>query len=672
MPNRNLQCYSRAIGVLSILSLPALTLAGCKDKSAETDATAQQGENSEAGEGTAPASAARGTKGVHDAHFPTTIPTFRHDEGIYGHVILNDVSNLLAELGQVAPPVHKGKFDEGALRALAAMALQQRGVIAQNINLKAPMGCALLDMKKYPDAPTACAIGYKGGAASLVSDLGEQGKLEDAKGHLAAFDLDGQTLFIDDLKTHAAISVYPGAFADAREYLDSNIVKRTTGLTSNIEATLFIKSLLEKYPDEIKPLLDQFAPDDNSQSTTIAEGIYPDDAAASAKLVEALDEASKMSSGSQRKNFENATQATITVGLHGWGLQLAGALVPAEGSYLLSAAKLADKSASRDLALEIPATADAFISTYQSPASWRHEPLTTNFNTLCGVWAAMTSAAEPGACAKTITDLNTRLEPTNTGLTALFHAPIAGSVVGGLGGILRTSGDRREFFVSIAKSVSIAKLLGERATKSVSFIFEENKRTHDGVAVDRVTIAMTDDLKTRLQDSATGGDKALLATLLSSALVLERAEIEGRVIWSSTVNEREAFTNMTIDAAKGKGARVDKAMVNTIFDHHPQAQSIGAANPQVFVDIVRNIAKLVPDDPQAVRLLSQLPTDLSTDLTMLSLYNDLIPSGTGAAQVLINAEFMADAVDRVMKASQEPRGGNPPTANVIAPPTPMQ
>ena len=107
----------------------------------------------------------------------------------------------------------------------------------------------------------------------------------------------------------------------------------------------------------------------------IAESLYPDDAAAATKLAAAIGEAQEMSGGSQRENLENSTQATFTLGLHGWGLQIGGAIVPAEGSDLLDNAKLADESASRDITLELPAAADMFMSAYQSPASWKGAPL---------------------------------------------------------------------------------------------------------------------------------------------------------------------------------------------------------------------------------------------------------------------------------------------------------
>lgn len=667
MPNPTLSRHSRALGVLTTLSLASLVLPGCKDKATDATAQAQAPARAAAPAVDSNTPASRNAKGLHDAQFPTAIPTFSHGDGVFGHILLNDVSNLLAELGQVAPPAHKGKFDEGALRALAAMALEQRGVIAQNINLKAPMGCALLDLKKYPDAPTACAIGYKGGATALVRDLGAQDKLEDPKGHLAAYDLEGKTLFIDDLGGHAAISIYPGAFADAREYLDANIVKRTAGLTGNIEATLFIRGLIDKYPEEVKPLLEQLDSQTGSeQSKMIAESLYPDDGAAATKLAAAIDKAQEMGAGSQRENLENSTQATFTIGLHGWGLQVGGAIVPAEGSDLLNYAKLADQSASREITLELPAAADMFMSAYQSPASWKAEPLAENFNSLCGVWAALTSAPDSGVCTKAISDFNTALEPTNTGQTVVFHAPKEGSILGSLGAILRTTGDRRELFVSTAKSVSVQTLLGERAAKSVTYTFEADKRTHEGVPVDRVTLAMTDELKGRIRGDAKDvkdADRALMERLLASNLVIERAEFDGRIVMSVTVGDDEAFTNNTIDVAKGKGDRVDPAAINAIFDHHPQSQSIGAANPQAFVDIVRNIVKLDAINAESERMLAQLPTDLATDLATMRMYSELLPSGTGSIQALIDAGFVADAVDRVMKASLRRPAGGPSAAN---------
>ena len=128
------------------------------------------------------------------------------------------------------------------------------------------------------------------------------------------------------------------------------------------------------------------------------------------------------------------------------------------------------------------------------------------------------------------------------------------------------------------------------------------------------------------------------------------------------INGDEGFTNDTIDALQGKGSRIGAALVNGIFDHHPQAQTIGAFNPQALVNAVRNLLQLTPNDPQAKRLLTQLPTNLSTDVSTIRAYSDILPSGTGAFQLLLDPGFLAEVVDRAMNASQGPAMGGPAAA----------
>ena len=58
-------------------------------------------------------------------------------------------------------------------------------------------------------------------------------------------------------------------------------------------------------------------------------------------------------------------------------------------------------------------------------------------------------------------------------------------------------------------------------------------------------------------------------------------------------------------------------------------------------------------------------TDLATDLATMRMYSELLPSATGTFQVVMDSGFLADAVDRVLKANQGQPSGGPSTQNGV-------
>ena len=349
------------------------------------------------------------------------------------------------------------------------MALEQRGVLAQNINLKATMGCALLDFEKFPTRPPPAPSATRTAPKASSATSARRGKLPDAKGHAAAYDLQGSTLFIDDLGTHVGLSTYETAFSTARGYLLANVVERAPAPTANVEATLFVKELAARYPEKLEPLLNEL--DNNAEATAesqleLAKALIPDDPKGQKKLADALvklqDGGANGAGGAAdlRETLTTSAQATFTLGLDGWGLHVAGGVVPAEGSKLLESAKLADGVASRELAARAPAGADALLAAYASPAGWRSAPMSEGLEAACGVWTALTSAADASACMATLTTINEGLEASNTGQSVIVHLPEEGGLFGRIGLLMQTKKDRRQLFTSYASKITSAGLFG--------------------------------------------------------------------------------------------------------------------------------------------------------------------------------------------------------------------
>lgn len=184
-------------------------------------------------------------------------PLLEHD-GILGHFMMgNAVASVKEIKAQASPPSVESMVDLEGLKSLAAMQLGERSSVAINVDLTKPFGCALVN-STVDDAPVACVVGYTGGAEGLVKDLGETGKLDDAKGHVAAYELEGQKVYIDALGDHIALSNHPDVLASAKGYLEANIVGRADKAIADFEVVVYPAEAMVRYGKEVEDLMGAF------------------------------------------------------------------------------------------------------------------------------------------------------------------------------------------------------------------------------------------------------------------------------------------------------------------------------------------------------------------------------------------------------------------------------
>lgn len=181
-------------------------------------------------------------------------PLLQH-EGVLGHFMMgNAVASVKEIKTQASPASVESMVDLEGLKSLAAMQLGERSTVAVNVDLTKPFGCALVD-STVDDTPVACVVGYKDGAEGLVKDLGETGKLDDAKGHAAAYEVEGQKIYIDALGDAVALSNHPDVFATARGYLEANIVNRADTAIADFEFVVYPAAAMVRYGKEIEDLM---------------------------------------------------------------------------------------------------------------------------------------------------------------------------------------------------------------------------------------------------------------------------------------------------------------------------------------------------------------------------------------------------------------------------------
>ncbi|HEY0137169.1 MAG TPA: hypothetical protein VGB85_23960, partial [Nannocystis sp.] len=255
---------SRTLAVLlSSLALAGGTFGCNKDEQKKAEPTA-------ATAGTAPADAKDPATTVADVTAPISsavgavalasggrIAPLSAEPDILGHFAIANMSRLLVDVKtQLVPPKYAGFLEEAALRSLLSIALEKRGNLAMNFDMAAPFGCALVD-PKVEDIKLGCAFGYKGGAKAFVTDLGEAEKAADAAGHVAAYTVEGKSIYVDALGEGVVVSAGAETFNKTQSYLQRNVVARAGEIHGDIEVVVYMSTVVDRYRDQLAPLFEQ-------------------------------------------------------------------------------------------------------------------------------------------------------------------------------------------------------------------------------------------------------------------------------------------------------------------------------------------------------------------------------------------------------------------------------
>ena len=118
--------------------------------------------------------------------------------------------------------------------------------------------------------------------------------------------------------------------------------------------------------------------------------------------------------------------------------------------------------------------------------------------------------------------------------------------------------------------------------------------------------------------------------ILPKSLVIDRAELDGVIVVQMGTSAADAVTDRFVDAASGKGARVDPAKIGRLFDHHPSAQVVGGLDPKIFFTSLTRLAEIDPNDDAAKAIGAFASTDFGTDLSTIRAYTCLLYTSDAA------------------------------------------
>lgn len=174
---------------------------------------------------------------------------------VYGHVRIPSPTGFLAALRtSPLPEQQRTIFDETTLRGFAGLAFGARSAVAEHVDLTRPMGCVVTSFRLH-DIPLACVVGYQGGFARLVQDLGPQGFVSGGDDY-AAYRFESQAVYLAAMGDHVAVAFAPDLIAATRDRLQRDLVDAPVS-DEEVIATAFPSVI---FSDAREQILDALVP----------------------------------------------------------------------------------------------------------------------------------------------------------------------------------------------------------------------------------------------------------------------------------------------------------------------------------------------------------------------------------------------------------------------------
>lgn len=622
----------------------SVTLGGCKNKDepAQADTKAEAKAKGETG------GEADADPSVGDAVVAATGKTLdvldqelAHEKGVVlGHVLLPNPAQVLTDLKGFSPAQAQGFMDEAALKALVGMQLGERAKVVQNIDLKRPHGCAVVDIKAYEEAPVSCAIAYTGGAKQLVTDMGEGGKTA-ADGHFAAYEVEGQKIFIDELGDHVGVTAYPDLFAKTKGYLEKNIVARGSAPRGDVEVVAYVGEIIESYPEEVKPLLDKMREQQDLGGATADPRL--------AQLQQVYADYNKKNSERTIQQFKDMKQVSIDIGVDDKGMMFGLTMLPKAGS---DAAKIAADYGGGvvdpALAKTAPDGTWMLMLGHNERGAWKSPQAQDAIGMMVDGWAAL--AKRDAAVGRAAVD--EYLEETEAlyGNDSLFGLS---AVDGGLFGavmVTPTKKPTRDAWLAWSAAFTPDAVLGDEGSKYATWSFEPEHAKVDGVVIDRWTIEPTESARKGIMADMSDKDKKQLDQYIGELrLVVDRAEVDGRVVWTVAPKAEDAWMKRVVGAQKGKGSLAGDPGLEAALSYHPGAAVVFGLDINGMFDWLRSM----PDLKDA---MAKIPNDLGENLSDVLLVMEYRKDGVSTIDFVVSSAVIKDGVDMASKLGG-PQGG---------------
>jgi len=592
------------------LASSVLALGACKKDepdAAKADAKAQTEKAAPAKEGQAPLPSA----------VATTPATELQRGEVLAHVLVANPSGLLAK---VKTQLRLPMADETMLRAQLGAQLGDRSAVAQGIDFGRPFGCAMVKVESW-----ACVIGYSGAGNKLATDLGQRDKQDDAMGHVAHFRIGQNDLFVDSLGEAAVVSTHPDSFGVAKGYLEQNIIGRASAVASDIELVGYVSAGMKAYDDKIKPFLDLAA---QSQPVPASDDPKLD------KVMQAWADYNTRSTRDSIESIKDMKQVSIGLGLEPAGLVGRMAIFPIEGSRFQKEAMVSAGVLDTNLVASLPASSWlAFGGVVDRKLAWEAKSsseirglFTQSYADLMGKDSKQVETAIEKFIQENIEDYGSHYA------FAIAYEP---NTVGGFVTVqpLQPGRSARDGWKAWSASFTPENVLDAETRTKVTWSFQTDAETVLNVPVDRWTIEPGESVRKQIEQKADPDIEKLIERLGGAKLVIDRAEVDGKVVFVVAPKAEKTYMEAAIEALRGNRSLKDNAGFATML-----ARTQQAASGLMAVDVRQATAWLraiLPPNEAA-----KIPPALGNDLSDFYVWYALSGKGAETAEAVVSQPFI--------------------------------
>jgi hypothetical protein len=509
-----------------------------------------------------------------------------------GHFVVPNASRLLDEVRtQASPPTGAAILNEASLRLMASAVLGPRAGMAEHLALDQPMGCVMIDDASI-EVPVACAVGYAGGSAAAATDLGAEGKQADAAGHVAHYVIEGQDLYLDDLGGHVVVTNHASLFGKSKGYLESNVIGRAAGIADDVEVVLYPKAAMSRYSKQIE----------SAMSLMRAAPTMPVDNPMAGALVEY----SRTSTERTFDYYRGIDQADFGLGLEPVGFVFRYAVFPAPGSTAqLDSQAIASGAIDATLVQQLPAESwMVSASTIDWKVAWQLESMAPLRDAMIDAYAKVVGrdAASVRTTLDTFLAENSALYGRDVAVS-LMHLP---GTQGGLVVSRRLASPARDKWKPWTESFDPAAVLGPEGVKQVTWTFQADALSVDGVAVDRWTIEPGPDAKAKLEAKADPVVAEIERRFGGLKLEIDRVELSDRVLFVVAPGAQERYIRAAIAATKGGPSTAGDPGLTALLARNPDTSAIFALDVSGALGWAREVLP-----PEAT---AKIPPGLGADL----------------------------------------------------------
>jgi hypothetical protein len=525
-----------------------------------------------------------------------------------GHILIGNPTGLIDEVRTQATP---GQFattvTPESIKTLAAFPAGDKAGLVQALDLSKPVGCMIVNTTVH-EVPVACTAGFTGGAAEVVKQLGESGKQSDAGTHVAHYKLGGQDLYVDELGDQVVMTNHAEVFDKAKSYLQDNMIGRAGKLASDVEMVLYVAAAAERYKSE----LDSFKSLMESASSMGKTG---------QPAIDAMMTYNEKSTQQSIDRLLEIDQLTIGAGFEPVGFVGRFASFPVAGSKLAQQAEAAG-AGPMDHATVTSLPASSFLA-FGMHADWKGMLTSEIMNETRDL--VLDAYAE--AVGKNAADVKTKVNEWVQANADTYGNDMAFAFAyepGTQGGIITTQTLQkpgRELYKKLATEFKAEDVLGPVASDWVTWSFQIDADTVDGIPVDRMTIVPGPKLEAEIRKKG-GPELAEIEKRLGGLkVVIDRAETDNRVFYVVAPAAEKKYLEAALAASKGTTTLADDKGVDLMFDRNPKVSMSMSINGAKTLTWVREVFP-----PEASR---KIPPGLGNDMSDVFLVSSY---GAGGAQ----------------------------------------